>query len=68
MTQPTRVALVTGAAQGLGHASARRLAADGFTVAVNDIADDGRLAELANRIGGIAVPADISGSHMSAPW
>jgi 2-hydroxycyclohexanecarboxyl-CoA dehydrogenase len=60
MTEPTRVALVTGAAQGLGHASALRLAADGFTVAVNDIADDGRLAELAARIGGIAVPADIS--------
>jgi 2-hydroxycyclohexanecarboxyl-CoA dehydrogenase len=60
MTEPTRVALVTGAAQGLGHATALRLAADGFTVAVNDIADDGRLAELAKRIGGIAAPADIS--------
>jgi len=60
VTEPTRVALVTGAAQGLGHATALRLAADGFTVAVNDIADDGRLAELASRIGGIAVPADIS--------
>lgn len=54
------MALVTGAAQGLGHATALRLAADGFTVAVNDIADDGRLTELARRIGGIAVPADIS--------
>lgn len=60
MTEPTRVALVTGAAQGLGHATARRLAADGFTVAVNDVADDGRLSELAKRIGGIAVPADIA--------
>jgi 2-hydroxycyclohexanecarboxyl-CoA dehydrogenase len=54
------VALVTGAAQGLGHATALRLAADGFTVAVNDIADDGRLTELAARTGGIAVPADIA--------
>jgi 2-hydroxycyclohexanecarboxyl-CoA dehydrogenase len=54
------VALVTGAAQGLGRATALRLAADGFTVAVNDIADDGRLTELAARIGGIAAPADIA--------
>ena len=55
-----RVALITGAAQGLGHATALRLAADGFTVAVNDLADDGRLTDLAERTGGIAVPADIS--------
>jgi 2-hydroxycyclohexanecarboxyl-CoA dehydrogenase len=57
---PGPVALVTGAAQGLGHATALRLAADGFTVAVNDVTDDGRLSELAARTGGIAVPADIA--------
>jgi 2-hydroxycyclohexanecarboxyl-CoA dehydrogenase len=55
-----RVALITGAAQGLGRVTALRLAADGFTVAVNDITDDGRLTELAERTGGLAVPADIS--------
>jgi NAD(P)-dependent dehydrogenase (short-subunit alcohol dehydrogenase family) len=54
------VALITGAAQGLGHATALRLAADGFTVAVNDLADDGRLSDLAERTGGLAFVADIS--------
>ncbi|HEX9066832.1 MAG TPA: SDR family oxidoreductase [Streptosporangiaceae bacterium] len=54
------VALVTGAAQGLGHATALRLATDGFAVAVNDIGDDGRLAALAARTGGPAVPGDIA--------
>jgi 2-hydroxycyclohexanecarboxyl-CoA dehydrogenase len=54
------VALITGAAQGLGHATALRLAADGFTVAVNDLTDDGRLSSLAERTGGLAVVADIS--------
>jgi NAD(P)-dependent dehydrogenase (short-subunit alcohol dehydrogenase family) len=54
------VALITGAAQGLGHATALRLAADGFTVAVNDLTDDGRLTDLAERTGGLAFVADIS--------
>jgi 2-hydroxycyclohexanecarboxyl-CoA dehydrogenase len=59
--EPARpVALVTGAAQGVGHAIALRLAADGLQVAVNDITDDGRLSRLAERIGGVAVPADIA--------
>jgi NAD(P)-dependent dehydrogenase (short-subunit alcohol dehydrogenase family) len=57
---PPRVALVTGAAQGLGHATALRLAADGFAMAVNDISDDGRLSALAGQVGGLAIPGDIA--------
>ena len=55
-----QVALVTGAAQGLGRTTAQRLAADGFAVAVNDLVLDERLTGLASELGGHAVAADIS--------
>jgi NAD(P)-dependent dehydrogenase (short-subunit alcohol dehydrogenase family) len=58
---PSRpVALVTGAAQGLGHTIAQRLARDGFAVAVNDLVSDSRLEDLASELDGHAVAADIS--------
>jgi NAD(P)-dependent dehydrogenase (short-subunit alcohol dehydrogenase family) len=54
-----RVALVTGAASGIGAASSRRMAAEGATVVVVDTNADAGQA-LADEVGGLFVRADVT--------
>ncbi len=54
-----RVAIVTGAAQGIGRAIADKLHAEGAAIAAVDLNGDG-VAAVASRLDGLAITADIS--------
>ena len=61
----TKVALVTGAARGIGRAIALRLSEDGLDVAVNDLSNTSELDDVVRKIESkgrrsLAVPADVS--------
>jgi 3-oxoacyl-[acyl-carrier protein] reductase len=72
MSLEGRVAIVTGAAQGIGRAYALALADDGAAVVVADLKQDAaqetvRLIEAAGGTGA-AVPVDVSDPDRRWPW
>jgi 2-hydroxycyclohexanecarboxyl-CoA dehydrogenase len=54
-----KVAIVTGAGQGIGRGIAEKLAAEGATVVVTDV-NEVTAKETAQEIGGVGVPADVT--------
>lgn len=62
-----KVALVTGAARGIGRSIARRLAQEGARVIVLDRPDDAELASaVAREVGGTYLPCDVTAADAAA--
>ncbi|MGQ0567354.1 MAG: 3-ketoacyl-ACP reductase [Gemmobacter sp.] len=70
MTAPRQVALVTGAARGIGLAAARALAREGFAVALNGLPGDPALDAAVASLGtpAVAIPFDVAdlSAHVAA--
>ena len=56
------VAFITGGGSGLGAAAARRLAADGAIIAINDL-DIQAAQKVADEVGGLAYAFDVTDSQ-----
>src|SRR5918996_6534963 len=61
MSLDGRTVLITGAAGGIGAATARRLAADGARLVLSDV-DGGAVTKLADELGQVALAADVTRS------
>ena len=54
-----KIAIVTGAGQGIGRGIAEKLAAEGATVAVTDI-NEATAKETAQAVGGVGIACDVT--------
>ncbi|GMA16106.1 3-oxoacyl-[acyl-carrier-protein] reductase [Deinococcus metallilatus] len=67
MTQPQKIALVTGSSRGLGRAMALALARAGFGVAVHYGRNQAEAEKVAGEIRALGVPAQVFGADLTDP-